>query len=71
MYEGKKEEVRPEYLNIAMNMAETIIELDPVLQNEIIHTIVNIIKENRHQLIDDAKKQLSYVKDSMQSLNEH
>jgi hypothetical protein len=65
--EGVKKQ--PEHLQLAVEISAMACErFDPYQQNEFLKEISQRIKNNRQELIDNASKQVDYLKSSFEGL---
>ncbi len=68
-YPSEKVAAKEQHVNIAEQMAkEIVLNYDPIQQNEIVRVIRQNVSEQRQLRIEEAEKQLCYLKDSFQSL---
>lgn len=68
-YPSEKVAANEQHVNIAEQMAKEIfLNYDPIQQNEMVRTIRKCVSEQRQIRIDEAEKNVAYLKDSFQSL---
>ena len=59
----------PAHIERAAEMAHIIFgDYDPVVQNEVIKTIIDVVRERRHHEINEVKERLKYLEDSLSDM---